>query len=296
MIISKNTQLGLMFKDSPVKIEFFKNLQKWNIETKRKCEENIKQAEEKLNDLAKQGKDHLNSEEYKEFISGFPMKAHTTKGDELGFDIRAKLDKLCGEYLELAKDENSKYYLITSGVEKPSQMIRIGDNFSSLALKNVNIGKHTYLLGKNEMIRFICAVGGIKGIYWNRTTNIGFDFGFDLVENGYYFPTEFTNEFTRVTQLMTFIELGDIETIILESNKNNGKSKNDGKIHNGSNNTVYVVDSTWNQILIRTEGFGVMGHGRLQPCGKGNLDRKLIWISAFEKHGYTRRPRAEILE
>lgn len=52
---------------------------------------------------------------------------------------------------------------------------------------------------------------------------------------------------------------------------------------------IEIVDSTWFTTIIRTEGFGVSGHFRLQPVGQGRQGRKLTWISDYEKHGYTRR-------
>ncbi len=96
-------------------------------------------------------------------------------------------------------------------------------------------------------------------------------------------------------KIMIFIELGDIEIVEILKGRNNGKPKSNGKITNTSEYTVYVVDSSWNKLIIRTDGFAVMGHFRLQPCGINFSDRKLIWINAFEKHGYKRSPKAKIL-
>ena len=57
---------------------------------------------------------------------------------------------------------------------------------------------------------------------------------------------------------------------------------------------VSIVDSTWNKYIVRTEGFGVSGHFRLQPCGEGLKDLKLVWINAYQKNGYVRKPKSEI--
>lgn len=162
-------------------------------------------------------------------------------------------------------------------------------------MKNVQLGKHTYLMGKNEFCRFINKGDKIFGVYWNRLTDVAFSYIYNLEQNECQFPPCYREEFTKITQLITFIELGDIEIVYLKPRQNNNKKKEE-KIHNSTNYTVYVVDSTWNQMLIRTDGFAVRGHFRLQPCGLAMKDRKLIWISAFEKNGYTRRPKAEILD
>jgi hypothetical protein len=65
-----------------------------------------------------------------------------------------------------------------------------------------------------------------------------------------------------------------------------------------NNKTKYpitVVDSTWFTNLVVSGAFKVRGHFRLQPCGQGLKDRKLIWINDFEKEGYTRKAKIENL-
>lgn len=52
---------------------------------------------------------------------------------------------------------------------------------------------------------------------------------------------------------------------------------------------IRFLDASWYTTIVRTEGFGVKGHFRLQPCGEGRKDRKLIYIHEFQKHGYVRR-------
>lgn len=56
---------------------------------------------------------------------------------------------------------------------------------------------------------------------------------------------------------------------------------------------VNYIDCSWFTTIIRTEGFKVRGHFRLQPCGTGRKDHKLIYINEFEKHGYVRRAKIE---
>lgn len=197
---------------------------------------------------------------------------------------------------EIINDNDSRYFLIQDSVYKCAELIKITENFTGRTLKDIHIGKYTYLMGKSKMVRFYCGIGYIKGYYWDNKENISFDFRIAMRNGNYYFPNEFSKEFTQIMQVLTFVELGDIEIVQLEGGRNNGKSKSDGKIHNSSNYTIYVVDSTWNKLIIRTEGFAVRGHFRLQPCGPNHIDRKLTWIDAFEKHGYTRKPKAEIVK
>ena len=82
-----------------------------------------------------------------------------------------------------------------------------------------------------------------------------------------------------------FLKYAEIETKHLPP-----KSKtSDGKIQhkNETNSTVTILDSTWFTTLVKSDAFKVRGHFRLQPCGEGRKERKLIWINDFQKSGYT---------
>ena len=58
---------------------------------------------------------------------------------------------------------------------------------------------------------------------------------------------------------------------------------------------VVVVDSTWNKTIIRVGEFGVSGHLRLQPFGKGRTNRKLIYVSDYMKKGYVRNAKKQVV-
>lgn len=290
MVISRNSQLALIMEDEEVKIEFLR-LQLGNLEKE------LSKIDTVLTTLKSmppddEAPDNITLSVEEEDLPLFDLK-NLSNNKELHEKINLSIGTNNGNFVD---NFNSKLYLICNGVEACSKMIKIGDNFSSKALRNVAFGKHTYLLGKNEMTRFLCAKGAIKGIYWNRDKKITFEYGFDLDGEGYYFNNKYSEEFNKIAKIITFVELGDIEVTVLAGGKNNHKPKKEGKITNTSNYTVYVVDSSWNKLIIRTDGFAVMGHFRLQACGEGLSDRKLIWINAFEKHGYKRRPKAEILK
>lgn len=63
------------------------------------------------------------------------------------------------------------------------------------------------------------------------------------------------------------------------------------KYVNETKYTVEILDSTWFTTIIRSEGFGVGGHFRMQAYGPGMTQRRLQWIEPFEKTGYTRKAR-----
>lgn len=51
------------------------------------------------------------------------------------------------------------------------------------------------------------------------------------------------------------------------------------------------LDSKWFTNLVRSDGFKVKGHFRLQPCKneRGEWTREIIWINDFQKEGYTHK-------
>jgi hypothetical protein len=299
MIISKNSQLGLRFEDSQVKLDFL-----------MLCSDNLKNGVkllDKIIDAKKEGKQDLDitqdelerlglqKDEFK-----ITMDTAIFKQEEImkkvGDIVKSSyVDENQPDYILYESKENSKYFLICDSVYEASALIRIGEGFTARTLKDISLGQYTYLLGKHKMLRFVVVVGAIKGFYYDDKDNVSFEFGLDIETGDYFAPPNYSKIFSKIMQIMTFVELGDIEVLELMAGRNNGKDKNNGKITNTHNYTVFVVDSSWNKIIVRTDGFAVRGHFRLQPCGINMGDRKLVWINAFEKHGYTRRPKAEIV-
>jgi hypothetical protein len=87
-------------------------------------------------------------------------------------------------------------------------------------------------------------------------------------------------------QILWFIKHCDIEIKELGAKK---KLKDiNCKYINDTDSNIKILDSTWFTTLIKKDSFNVRGHFRLQACGVDRQERKLIWISEFEKDGYTR--------
>ena len=95
-------------------------------------------------------------------------------------------------------------------------------------------------------------------------------------------------------QTLLYVCLSELNIEILPPNTKTKGSRKSGKIVNSSKSEIIVVGSKWNTISIRTEGFNVSGHFRLQPCGKDRKDVKLIWIDGFEKNGYIKKSNKSI--
>lgn len=89
--------------------------------------------------------------------------------------------------------------------------------------------------------------------------------------------------------LICFIKYCPLETKMV----NGGRREHHAgqKYVNETEYAIEILDSTWFTTIIRSEGFKVGGHFRMQPYGPGMAQKKLIWIEPFEKTGYTRKAR-----
>jgi hypothetical protein len=85
---------------------------------------------------------------------------------------------------------------------------------------------------------------------------------------------------------LMFKEYADVEEKLII--KKSGEKIFNCHYTNNTNRNIRIMDCTWFTTLIKSEGFNVRGHFRLQPCGEGMKDKKLIWINDFKKSGYTR--------
>lgn len=128
--------------------------------------------------------------------------------------------------------------------------------------------------------------------YHGNGANVEVYKGYDTILEGGQLSMPLTQdeyEFVLLTQrLAFFIRYANIETKIVNKNTVSGIRCVEDKIHSDFDFNIEVVDSTWFTSIIREKGFGVRGHFRLQPCGEGLKEKKLIWINDFEKTGYTR--------
>lgn len=89
--------------------------------------------------------------------------------------------------------------------------------------------------------------------------------------------------------LLCFIKYCPLETKIV----NGGRREHHAgeKYVNETSRAVEIMDSTWFTTIIRSEGFNVGGHFRMQPYGSGMKQRRLQWIEPFTKEGYTKKAR-----
>jgi len=88
--------------------------------------------------------------------------------------------------------------------------------------------------------------------------------------------------------ILSYKKYGETETVYIAAGVKRQIPDDDGILMNRAPFPISHLDSSWFKTIIRTEGFKVRGHFRLQPCGEGRKERKLIYIEEYEKHGYTR--------
>lgn len=106
-----------------------------------------------------------------------------------------------------------------------------------------------------------------------------------LIQKGRTAAQELVNIFNDFYEFLLFQKFAQIEIKHLSSGQ---KEKSiDCKYINETKTNVQFLNSTWFTTLVKSDAFKVRGHFRLQPCGEGLKDRKLIWISDFMKDGYT---------
>ena len=190
MIITQDSQLGLRFKESDAKVEFLKIIRMYVNGHMSSLSDEIKffnQHEVAM--LSGSQKEIMGL--YEENIKNFPI-AHL----ENDLEIRELVTNKCVNSISfkdtgahahvdfftalIEENKDSKYFFICESVYKAAELIRIGENFTSRTMKDIGIGHYTYLMGKNQMVRFIVAVGAIKGFYYNDAKGIAFEFGLDL--------------------------------------------------------------------------------------------------------------------
>jgi hypothetical protein len=102
-----------------------------------------------------------------------------------------------------------------------------------------------------------------------------------------------SKRFASVIISAMFMKYASVEIVEIKAGKKAGSKKS--KILNEMGIDALYLDSKWFTTLVRSEGFKVSGHFRLQPKKvNGYWTKELIWIDEFQKHGYTSHARKTI--
>ena len=143
-----------------------------------------------------------------------------------------------------------------------------------------------YTFTKDGFPVFYCYDSEKYNIHGNTWVSLGVEF----VDKTISIEKRVRSLIAKIIVLKMFKSYAEVETVYVKANS---KKVSDKKYVNDTNQNITFLDSTWFTNLVRSEEFKVSGHFRLQVCGEGRKDKKLIWISDFVKTGYTRK--AQIL-
>jgi hypothetical protein len=202
------------------------------------------------------------------------------------------------QWKRLLSDDSNRNLLFTKTAIEICEKIKV-DKFRPSVLKIDTTKKLTFLLGANSFYRvylvnrevFVMHVQ--KSISKDGAERISYS-AFKIIpdeETVVYPPNEndYLNDknFTDFLRMLIFVLYSEVDEMVIRPNQSTGTKRN-GKYVNQSKNDFVLVDSRWNNTIIRTEGFGVSGHFRLQRVGRNREERKLVYISEFVKNGYVR--------
>lgn len=143
-----------------------------------------------------------------------------------------------------------------------------------------------FIFGKRgEILAFLHhgEVGGME-IFW-ASNHVG-------INNLHELKKAVMSWFIRVVVFYLFKNYAEVETKHVKPNQVlRGIGCN---YSNGTNNNVTFLDCKWFTNIVRSDGFKVRGHFRLQKYGYGLSKIKIIWINDFEKEGYTSKAKTLI--
>lgn len=199
--------------------------------------------------------------------------------------------------LETIYPQTPKCYYITKTIIEKIDLLKI-KNYNWNVFSEINLGKYVFIFDNNSLLSFSV-----------RDVSIDFFYLSALSSNDFYKPKylrffldkstfEMSNEFDdkdmseaakHIYKLFCFFFLSENTEIIINAGRSHGTRKQINNLSNDLNLPVTIVNSNWNITSIRTDGFNVSGHFRLQPCGLQFSETKMIFIEPFKKHGYIRK-------
>lgn len=244
----------------------------------------------------------------------YEMAGETHPGDWKKLVDAAKLDADLDKYatpelmafISLVNPKDSKTFYVTDSVIKQFELLKVyknGAHYDWSVFKHLKHQKITLILPENKLLRIHIHENSkdqkVVELFWltfkkSKEAGKAIEGKMHWVMN--YFNTQ-TGELCEhfdhpdtleieelLYKLMIFFYLTENTEEILAPKSVTGTKKT-GKIKNDFSFPVIKVTSKWNVTSIRTEGFMVSGHWRLQPY-KDRVEN--IFIEPFEKHGYKR--------
>jgi len=241
----------------------------------------------------------------------YPEIARITKDHDLKDHITPEM---MGTYQMITPKDNKSFY-ITDSVIKNLDLLKVKRNtegqYDYTIFSNLKPQKCTFITPDNRLVRMLIPDGEssfqmlfdyIRYVpdkqkkYYGHMNNCMFYVNRMTGEQCSHFTHPDVKEVENLLyRLLCFIYLSDTEEIILKPGEKMGTKKS-GKLINEIKQPLIIVTSKWNITSIRTEGFKVSGHFRLQPFGKGRNQVRVQWIDPFDKEGYVRGAKKDTLE
>jgi hypothetical protein len=218
------------------------------------------------------------------------------------------LDKLAGIYRVVSPDDQKAYYITNTVIDK-LEMLKVykkDGQYDWTIFKDEHPCKLTFIMKDNTCLRVFITESDIHfchlsyrffkkedrtdpdipgQAYW-----INFYVDRNSGEQCEHFQhSDVQGELeTFCYRLLCFFFLSENTERVVNAGKSYGTKKQPDALSNDLNVPVIIVNSCWNVTSIRTEGFNVSGHFRLQPYPSENKT-KVIFIQPFKKHGYVRK-------
>lgn len=238
-----------------------------------------------------------------------PTEIKVVEAIEGGVDNAASLQEKeaafkVGYTDRLVNTNGNRTYYVTESVVKNLDLLKItksGDHFNWRVFDHLKNQKVTFIMPNNRVLRMLIddrimhffhltfeLLPGDKNKGWTN-----WDVFFLERETGElceHFESDKVKAIEEmVYKFLCFFYLSENEEIIIPAGRKYGTRKS-GKVINEFPFAITMVNSRWNITTIRTEGFNVSGHFRLQPYGPQLSMSKIIFIDPFEKKGYKRGP------
>lgn len=203
---------------------------------------------------------------------------------------------------------HNKSYIVTQSVVQHLDKLKLkkdGAHYNWKVFNNLPNQKLTFIFHDGTLLRMIVAENTIWFCHLKFTRNkdsklegqsywVMFNIDRQTLELCSHFDhPDVINLEEHVYKFLCFFFLTENTEEIIPPGRKYGTKKT-GKIRNDFKFPVTVVTSKWNITTIRTDGFDVSGHFRVQPCGKGRMNYEIIFIEPFRKTGYIRKSNKEI--
>lgn len=247
------------------------------------------------------------SESLKKEIFGMHMK-NVYEQNAVSYSEKDMSSEEKKQYFSLAehliRNETNEVFIFRKTALEIAKKINVKYEKRFDYLKKMKDGYKYFVTGENTFYKFFklnniisCIDLEIKKLETGE--RIGYCmYTYDLDSNYEFAEGEESTQESKelFLKLLIFYEFAKHETIYVEPGRKHG-TRNEGKVLNDSTTKVTIIDSTWNKIIIRKEGFDVQGHLRLQACGKNLEQRELIWVDDYKKNGYVRglKNKSEVL-